>query len=290
MNLSYSVIIPTYNRVNLLQRAIDSVLAQTYASEEIIIVDDGSTDKTESFIADLRANLIADTAQSYPKIVYLKQSNQGVSAARNAGFNHATGQWIALLDSDDEWLPNKIEYQLAELMHTELLVCHSEEIWIRNGVRVNAKNKHKKKRNDIFYDCLKLCAMSPSSIVLHRDIWIEFNGFDEDFIVCEDYDLWLRICARYPVALIDEPQVRKYGGHDDQLSRQYFGMDKFRILAMQKLLEQQKLSSDQEKQVNHMLKKKLSILLKGAVKHQNEELLKFCEERLSLFSVETAGT
>ena len=188
-----------------------------------------------------------------------------------------------------------MEYQLAELDRTGLLVCHSEEIWIRNGVRVNAKNKHKKKRGDIFEDCLKLCAMSPSSIVLHRDIWTEFAGFDKQFVVCEDYDLWLRICARYPVALIDDPQVRKYGGHEDQLSRQYFGMDKYRIMAMQKLLDEQsnpnslqtELSSEQQHQLRGMLQNKLTILYKGAIKHHNQELLLFCQERFSLFTFES---
>jgi len=71
-------------------------------------------------------------------------------------------------------------------------VCHTEEIWIRNGVRVNAKKKHQKKRGDIFSDCLQLCAMSPSAIVLHKDIFTEFKGFDEGFTVCEDYDFTCR--------------------------------------------------------------------------------------------------
>jgi len=286
MNLSYSVIIPTYNRAHLLQRAVHSVLMQTCLPAEIIIVDDGSTDHTQSFVDNLSASSVKTSNRLQPEIVYLKQKNKGVSAARNAGFAYAKSEWIALLDSDDEWLPRKMESQLAELTRTRLLVCHSEEIWIRNGVRVNAKNKHKKKRHDIFNDCLKLCAMSPSSIVLHRNIWMEFDGFDETFIVCEDYDLWLRICAQYSVALIDEPLVRKYGGHEDQLSRQYFGMDKYRILSMQKLLEQATLSDVKSRDLRHMLSTKLTILYKGAIKHQNIDLLRFCEDRQSLFSID----
>lgn len=275
MNFEYSVIIPTYNRSALLDRALKSVLAQTVLPAKIIVIDDGSTDETEALVAS-----------KYPNVVYYKQSNQGVSAARNAGFSHVDTQWIALLDSDDEWLPKKMELQLTELENSGLLICHSEEIWIRNGVRVNPKNKHKKKRGDIFSDCLALCAMSPSSIVMHRDIWIEFDGFDEDFVVCEDYDLWLRICAKYEVALIDESQVRKYGGHEDQLSRLYFGMDKYRIMAMQKLIGH-KMSKNHDGLLISMLKKKLEILYQGAKKHQNSELLIFCEQRQYLLNIKS---
>jgi len=271
--MDYSVIIPAYNRAHVLAKALDSVLNQTVKAVEVIVVDDGSSDQTQALIVN-----------NYPEVILLTQTNQGVSAARNAGFSKVTTDWIALLDSDDEWLPKKMELQLNELQKTGLKVCHCEEVWVRNGVRVNAKNKHKKKRGDIFSDCLHLCAMSPSSIVLHRDIWQEFDGFDERFIVCEDYDLWLRLCVKYHVALIDEPQVRKYGGHADQLSRQYFGMDKYRVLAMQKLLDEN-LSRDKSEQLNDVLQKKLVILHQGALKHDNHELLKFCEQRKHLFEM-----
>ena len=249
---------------------MDSVFGQTILPIQVIVVDDGSTDQT----ADL-------VKKRYPQVTLLSEENRGVSASRNRGFQKVITDWVALLDSDDEWLPEKMELQLAELGRTGLLVCHSEEIWIRNGVRVNAKHKHQKKRGDIFYDCLRLCAMSPSSVVLHRDIWHEFAGFDEGFIVCEDYDLWLRICAKYLVALIDTPQVKKYGGHDDQLSRQYFGMDKYRVLAMQKMLNAD-LSTEQSELLNDVLQYKLQILYQGALKHQNAELLGFCEQRKHL--------
>ena len=262
--MDYSVIIPSFNRLALLKRALDSVYAQTLQAKEIIVVDDGSTDETASYIM-----------QNYPEIILVEQENKGVSAARNAGFNLSSGLWLALLDSDDEWLPEKMQQQFEELKASGLKVCHTEEIWIRNGVRVNAKNKHRKKRGDIFFDCLKLCAMSPSAIVMHRSIWEEFGGFDESFIVCEDYDLWLRICSRYEVALVEEAQVRKYGGHEDQLSRQYFGMDRYRVLAMQKLLNVE-MPLVKKQALITMMKEKLTILEIGAKKHQNTELLKFC--------------
>ncbi len=262
--MDYSVIIPSFNRLALLKRALKSVYAQTLNAKEVIVVDDGSTDGTANYIR-----------QHYPEVILVEQKNKGVSAARNAGFVVSTGKWIALLDSDDEWLPEKMRQQSEAIKTSGLNVCHTEEIWIRNGVRVNAKNKHQKKRGDIFFDCLKLCAMSPSAIVLHRSIWEEFGGFDESFVVCEDYDLWLRICSTYEVALIDEPQVRKYGGHDDQLSRQYFGMDKYRVLAMRKLLGAE-LPLMKKQALIATMQEKLTILETGAKKHDNIELLEFC--------------
>ena len=99
-----SVIIPSYNRNKLLKRALDSVLAQTRPADEIIVVDDGSSDGTDIMLK-----------QQFPLVNYLRTENRGVSAARNVGIQHARGDWIALLDSDDEWLPKKIEIQLLAI-------------------------------------------------------------------------------------------------------------------------------------------------------------------------------
>ncbi len=270
--MKISVVIPTYNRASTLRRCLDSVYSQTQFPDEVIVVDDGSTDDSAGLI------------QEYPRVVYLSQSNQGVSAARNAGISVAKNEWIALLDSDDEWLPEKLPYQQALLSESKLLVCHTEEIWIRNGVRVNQMAKHRKHGGDVFNDSLKLCAMSPSSIILHRSLLEEFDGFDPQFIVCEDYDLWLQIAAKYQVAFVEKAMIRKYGGHMDQLSRRYFAMDQYRIMAMEKLLLAGSLNERQKESLMQVLRSKLSILLKGAVKHDNVSLIHFCEriERLWL--------
>jgi len=270
--MNYSVIIPTHNRQSVLPRALDSVLSQTLKPTEIIIVDDGSDDETVELLKR------AYPKQEYPNIKVATQTNQGVSVARNVGFHRTSTDWIALLDSDDEWLPDKMERQFAQLQSTGLLVCHTEEIWIRNGVRVNAKYKHKKKSGDIFADCLSLCAMSPSSIVLHRHVWEKYGGFDPQFPVCEDYDLWLQICHEHEVCLVEEASIIKYGGHEDQLSRRYFAMDKYRVLAMEKLLRRD-ISDTKQQMLQNKLQEKLHILMLGATKHQNEELLAFCLQR-----------
>jgi len=207
--LDISVIIPTYNRKNTLPRAVESVLNQTYKPVEIIIVDDGSTDGTKEWFSEM-----------YPLVHYIYQVNSGVSLARNTGINSARGDWIALLDSDDEWLPDKLELQVKLLQNNaELRFCHTNEIWIRNGVRINQMKKHQKYGGNIFKKCLDICRISPSSSLFHTSVIKDVGLFDESLDVCEDYDLWLRITAKYPVLFLDQPLIKKFGGHTDQLSR-----------------------------------------------------------------------
>jgi glycosyltransferase involved in cell wall biosynthesis len=163
--MKISLIIPTYNRCAPLKRALNSVLQQTLAPDEIIVVDDGSTDDTATMIK-----------KDFPHVTYLWQENKGVSAARNKGIQHAKSEWLAFLDSDDTWLANKLTLQAQALAQAPTIkVCHTEEIWIRNGIRVNAMNKHKKTGGWIFKHCLPLCAMSPSSIMIHRSIFADIG-------------------------------------------------------------------------------------------------------------------
>ncbi|MEM7357886.1 MAG: glycosyltransferase family A protein [Pseudomonadota bacterium] len=268
--MKLSVIIPTFNRAELLPRALQSVLSQELPeyidSLEVIVVDDGSDDQTEKLLT-----------RQFPQVNYIKQTQSGVSSARNRGLEAASGEWIALLDSDDEWLPKKLVRQFDVLLETGLQVCHTEEIWIRNGVRVNQMKKHQKAGGWIFQKCLPLCAISPSSVVIHKSVFDRIGVFDEQLPACEDYDLWLRLCAVYEVAYVETPCINKYGGHDDQLSRQFWGMDRFRVLALEKIL-QQPLAEEQHEAALAMLEQKLAILLAGAHKHANLALQRECEE------------
>lgn len=258
-----SVIIPSYNRIHTLIRAIDSVLGQDSPVDEIIVVDDGSNDGTAGQISQL-----------YPTLRLIQQPNRGVSAARNAGINQACHAWIALLDSDDSWMPGKIsQIRQAQNRHPEIRLFHSDEIWIRNGVRVNAMKKHLKTGGWIFERCLPRCVISPSSVVLHRSLLQSVGLFDESLPACEDYDLWLRVCHQYPVHYIDRPLITKYGGHKDQLSKQYWGIDRFRIHSIHRLLQQGELSESDYAVAMSTLIGKLEILLKGAKKHRNEKII-----------------
>jgi glycosyltransferase involved in cell wall biosynthesis len=255
-----SVVLATYNRWPMVRAAVESVLAQTYKSLELIIVDDGSTDGTLRSLSgcDARARIV-------------RQERKGVAAARNAGVEIAHGKYIAFLDSDDLWLPNKLAVQ-TEFMeqHPGVVISQTQEIWLRHGVRVNPKNKHQKPSGDIFRRSLDLCLVSPSAVMMTRKLFTTIGGFDEAFPVCEDYDLWLRIAVDHSVELIDIPLVIKRGGHADQLSRSMWGMDRFRILSIGKLLRAG-LAGERRQWALAVLRKRLAILTDGAKKRGRQE-------------------
>lgn len=257
--MNISVVIPTHDRVTVLGRAIRSVLGQKFPAAEVLVVDDGSTDGTVRMVE-----------RHFPQVGVVRQPNHGVSAARNAGIAQSRGDWIALLDSDDEWLPDKLAKQVELLSrHPESRISHTGEIWIRNGVRVNPGKRHRKPDGRIFRNCLPLCCVSPSSILLKRSVIDEVGEFDESLPACEDYDLWLRIFSRYPVRLVDEALIVKYGGHPDQLSRRHWGMDRFRVRALIGILESGQLDNSQAEEARAVLLEKMSVLIKGFRKRGN---------------------
>jgi glycosyltransferase involved in cell wall biosynthesis len=255
-----SVIIPTFNRAWSLGRAIDSVLAQTLVPEEIIVVDDGSTDQTAKVLADYE-----------DRITVLTQPNAGVSSARNSGIRHSTGEWVALLDSDDEWKPEKLACQAAFFKaHPDALICQTQEIWIRNGVRVNPMKKHQKLSGMIFEPSLHLCLVSPSAVMIKKTLFERKGMFRPDFPVCEDYEFWLRVSVDTPIHLIDEALTVKYGGHADQLSGQH-SQDRFRIEAIRNLIESGTLSEKQHSAAVSVLKNKCRIYGNGCAKRGRKE-------------------
>lgn len=267
-----SVIIPTYNRKEVLPRAIHSVLAQKDVSFELIIVDDGSTEKQNTGYRMTDDEKPADILHPSSFIRYFHQENRGPAAARNLGIRHAKGEWIAFLDSDDEWKPGKLKAQLEFFSkNPDYLICQTEEMWIRNGKRVNSMKKHKKYGGWIFEKCLPLCIVSPSAVMLHRKLFEEVGLFDESLPACEDYDLWLRIAARYPIGLIEKPYIIKYGGHADQRSRQFPAMDRFRIQSLAKILASGILSLKQAQLARTTLEEKTKIFIDGALKRGKEK-------------------
>jgi len=258
--ISVSVIIPTFNRDRMITEAIDSVLSQTMEDYELIVVDDGSTDNTPNIL------------KSYGKhITSIHQKNRGVSAARNTGIRASSGALIAFLDSDDRWLPDKLAVQTRFFKaHPQAQICQTEEIWIRNGIRVNPKKKHSKPSGDIFERSLSLCLVSPSAVMIRRELFEEVGLFDDTLPACEDYDLWLRIGCQYPVQLIDTPLIIKHGGHPDQLSRQT-GLDKYRIQSLHRLIQSGQLSANQRSQAVKVFREKCRIYAEGCRKWGRED-------------------
>jgi glycosyltransferase involved in cell wall biosynthesis len=256
-----SVIVPTYNRAYQLKETLCSVLTQTYQDFELIVVDDGSIDDTSKVVKE------------FPRVKYLAlKENYGVSIARNEGLASAKGKYICFLDSDDLWDQKKLKIQFCWMEdNTDCQVCYTDEIWIRNGVRVNQMNIHRKYSGDIYLHCLPLCIVSPSSAMLRIGLFNEIGGFDESLPACEDYDLWLRISMKYEFELINESLVIKKGGHADQLSKKYWGMDRFRVVALKKLLDSNSLEGERLRLTRSELARKCSVLIKGFVKRGKKE-------------------
>ncbi len=270
----FSVIIPTFNRSQSVKCAIDSVLAQTFRDFELIVVDDGSTDNTPELEEEYHGRLI-----------YRRQDNAGVSSARNAGLSIARSPHIAFLDSDDRWVVVKLERHAAYLRdHSTVKIHQSNETWIRSGRRVNPRNKHLKKEGYIFSDSLKLCLISPSAVVVSRTLFDRFGAFNPDLPVCEDYDLWLRITLEERVGLITESLVFKYGGHRDQLSSRYWGMDRFRVYSILNLLGNQGSVMNPECRTAAIrtAREKTQILRQGAIKRGNLEFANKLQEITSM--------
>jgi glycosyltransferase involved in cell wall biosynthesis len=253
MTPEVSVIIPTYNRCAMLFEAIDSVLAQSFQAFELIVIDDGSTDGTAEQLMRLGETIRIERIE-----------HRGPAAARNRGVALADAPLIAFLDSDDLWAPTKLERQLA-FMRTNpgCAISQTNEIWIRNGRRVNPGGRHRKRAGDIFIDSLRTCLISMSATMMRTDLFRSLGGFDEIMTAAEDYDLWLRILVDHEAGLLDEPLVTRRGGHRDQTSATTPAIDRFRILALAKLLADDRLSPMRRTAVIEMLAEKCRIYAGG---------------------------
>jgi len=200
-----SVIIPTYNRANLLPRAIESVLRQTFKNFELIIVDDGSTDNT--------TEVVKEFLKKDKRIKYIKlNKNSGVPAhPRNIGIQNAVGEYIAFLDSDDEWLPEKLEKQM------QLFTNSSNNLGFVgcNGIVIDEKNNKTTeykilKYEDIFKELLINNFISTSSILVKKKVFNKIGFFDENLKIGEDRDMWIRIAQQYKFDFISQPLFKYY--------------------------------------------------------------------------------
>ena len=251
--MEISVVIPTYNRYEVLKRALISVYAQRHQPKEVIVIDDGSIDETSKII------------NQFPDIKYFYQNNSGVSSARNLGIKKAKFEWIAFLDSDDEWYEDKLQEHLEfHLNYPEFQMSYTDEKWMREGREIKLPKKYHKFGGYIFKECLSHCIIAPSATLMHKGLLEKVGLFDESLEVCEDYDLWLRVAIENEIGLIDKKLITKHGGDEDQLSMKFWGMDRFRVRALEKLLQEH---INKKELISEALLQKYRLLLKGAKKH-----------------------
>ena len=269
-----SVVIPTFNRKNFLKKAIESVLKQTFSSYEIIVVDNVSSDGTLEMVK-----------KEYPTVKTIVQSIPGVSATRNLGIKKSEGNWIAFLDSDDQWHQEKLKFQVESIWEDKNkgFLSHTDETWYREKKIVNQKLKHQKRGGFIFEYCLPLCCISPSSSLVKKEIFDQIGFFDESLEVCEDYDFWLRYCSKHPVNFVNKKLTFKFGGHLDQLSKKNWGMDRFRIAALEKLISSNSLEKDQLEITAETLMRKISIIVDGAKNRSNQQVFDLYNEKKSFW-------
>ena len=265
MIINVSVIIPTYNRVKFLPACINSVLKQSIPVEEIIVVDNNSSDGTVNYIRD-----------KFKMVRVLIERNKGVSFARNLGILNSKNNWVAFLDSDDEWMPDKIQKQieLIKRLNYKVNFIHTNEKWVRNNIILNQKKKHAKKGGYIFQDCLDICKISPSSTLIKKSLFDQYGLFNTKFKVCEDYELWLRFTSKIEIGYINEVLIKKNGGHNDQLSKKYWGIDRYRIKALEKLIVTNNLTIEYKVMAVKILIEKINILILGAINRKNKRILK----------------
>jgi len=237
--------------------AINCVLNQTYNIDEIIVVDDGSTDNTQDILEKIHG------------IKVIRTENLGVSHARNIGIKKARNSWLAFLDSDDIWLKDKTEKQV--LLHNKdenLMFSHTNERWIRDGKKIKYPKSLKKPEGECFLQNISTCKIAASSVLINKKVFNAVGLFDESMSVCEDYDMWLRILYDYQIALIDDVGIIKRAGHP-QLSSRIFAIDRYHIKTLQRFVD-----TKYSKQVKDEIIRKCNILIKGAKKHNNQEVLK----------------
>ena len=262
MKPEVSVIIPTYNRCAMVIEAVESVMAQRDVAFELIVVDDGSSDGT---VEQLRDRFAGES-----RIGLLSIAHSGPAAARNRGVGVAQAELIAFLDSDDLWMSDKLTRQLAFMRENPAYaIAQTQEIWMRNGRRVNSGRRHRKRGGNIFVDSLRTCLISPSAVIMRRDLFNDAGGFDERLAACEDYDLWLRLLIDNETGLLDDALVVRRGGHRDQLSATTPALDRFRIITLSKLMEMPTLSSARRDAVVEVLVEKCLIYAQGLERRGN---------------------
>ncbi len=209
-----SIIMPVYNSSKYVISAIESVFSQSYKDYELIIINDGSTDNSKELIIDyLKQNKDKD-------VKYIYQENKGASAARNKGIELAKGEYIAFLDADDLWMPEKLSRSINYINSQEYPTVYSDMYIIDSGGNIIDqwfKMKKEISEGNIYGDLLKECFIVPTNIIIRKACLLE-NKFDETIRGVEDIDLWLRLARKYNFRVIKEP-LTKWRNHEGNYSK-----------------------------------------------------------------------
>jgi glycosyltransferase involved in cell wall biosynthesis len=178
--------------------------------------------------------------------------------------SRSRGDKVAFLDSDDQWLPEKLERQSRVWERSpEAALVYSAEIWMRKGTRVNPPAHYRGASGRILERSIRACVISPSTAVIKRSVFESLQGFRPDYPVCEDYELWLRLCSRYSVAYLSDPLVVRYGGRPDQLSFSYPAMDYWRVRALASLAGSSMLTDLERLALAREIVRRGRVLIKG---------------------------
>lgn len=246
--LNVSVIIPVYNRTFSIRDAVESVLIQSVKPSEIIVIDDGSSFDMASYLKNYMHHI---------RLIKLNE-NKGVSFARNAGIKAATGEYIALLDSDDLFLPGKLEYQIKYMSENNWLISHTDEFWYRKDRWINQGKSNKRYGGYIFDKILDKCRISPSSLIVHKSVFDEAGYFDENLRVCEDYEIFLRFALKYEIGYLEKKLIIKRAVEENSLSANLKHIEYLRYKILEKLYREKA----------NMLDKNTKIILINEIKRK----------------------
>ena len=187
-----SVVIPAFNAGKFIRATIESVLAQTYPATEVIVVDDGSNDDTREVVRSFGE-----------KVVLIEQRHSGVSAARNVAIQNANGEYIAFLDADDLWLPEKLEHQMYAIAKGSHKWVYCDPTWFDDALGKMVSRRYPKRHEGYILEKLFLdCFIASPTPILHKSVFEEVGSFHEETMFGEDWDMWLRVAAVYPIKYV----------------------------------------------------------------------------------------